>query len=247
MRHSLSVGECTLPLLTARALPLAAAVSVKHGCQRQCEQRLRWAHLARRALRCVAASVLALSAGALRSLQLHTNESQYITMRAQVAAAIYARIAPLLAGIDRLASIDGMTPASCAPNIRLYRYGPGDSFGRHIDESSTSPAGTSKLTLLVYLTGGGGDGEAECDEGGRGECECGEAAGDGGGRVDDADTLRGGATVFYKGYSPQVLALVEPRAGRLLLHGHGDRCLLHEAAAVKHGVKYVLRTDVVYQ
>jgi hypothetical protein len=39
---------------------------------------------------------------------------------------------------------------------------------------------------------------------------------------------------------------VVPRAGMALLHMHGDDCLEHEAAAVKQGVKYVLRSDVVY-
>ncbi len=32
----------------------------------------------------------------------------------------------------------------------------------------------------------------------------------------------------------------------MLLHLHGDECLEHEAAAVTAGVKYILRSDVVY-
>ncbi len=43
------------------------------------------------------------------------------------------------------------------------------------------------------------------------------------------------------------LAAVEPRAGLALLHKHGEHCLDHEAAEVKSGVKYVLRSDVVFQ
>ena len=36
-----------------------------------------------------------------------------------------------------------------------------------------------------------------------------------------------------------------PRLARLL-HGHGARCLTHEASVVTEGTKYVLRTDVLY-
>ena len=35
-------------------------------------------------------------------------------------------------------------------------------------------------------------------------------------------------------------------SGDLLMHGHGNQCLLHEAAPVTGGKKYILRTDVVH-
>ena len=37
-----------------------------------------------------------------------------------------------------------------------------------------------------------------------------------------------------------------PEAGAILMHMHGDRCLEHEAEPVLRGVKYILRTDIVY-
>ena len=43
------------------------------------------------------------------------------------------------------------------------------------------------------------------------------------------------------------LASVTPQPGLALLHKHGDCCLEHEALAVTNGVKYVLRSDVVFQ
>ena len=42
------------------------------------------------------------------------------------------------------------------------------------------------------------------------------------------------------------MAAVEPQEGMALLHRHGDRCLLHEAMPVEKGVKYVLRSDVIF-
>ncbi|KAG0555833.1 hypothetical protein KC19_11G006700 [Ceratodon purpureus] len=97
------------------------------------------------------------------------------------------------------------------PNIRLYRYGQGQRFGPHYDESvDIDGGGATEFTLLVYLTGG----------------------------------LRGGETVFYD--RRKIVAEVAPAAGMALFHIHGARCLLHEAKAVLKGIKYVLRSDVVF-
>ncbi|KAG0254728.1 hypothetical protein DFQ27_006705 [Actinomortierella ambigua] len=40
---------------------------------------------------------------------------------------------------------------------------------------------------------------------------------------------------------------VKPQQGLLLVHKHGDECMLHEAFGVQRGNKYVLRTDVLYE
>ncbi|KAF9973963.1 hypothetical protein BGZ73_002775 [Actinomortierella ambigua] len=40
---------------------------------------------------------------------------------------------------------------------------------------------------------------------------------------------------------------VKPQQGLLLVHKHGDDCMLHEAFGVQQGNKYVLRTDVLYE
>jgi len=44
----------------------------------------------------------------------------------------------------------------------------------------------------------------------------------------------------------RMVACVAPRVGRALLHRHGAACLEHEGRAVRCGVKYVLRSDVVF-
>ncbi|KAK9841028.1 hypothetical protein WJX81_006427 [Elliptochloris bilobata] len=105
------------------------------------------------------------------------------------------------------------------PNLRLYKYVVGQRFGRHFDDSVELGQGRiTAFTLLVYLSGG-------------------EAPG-------SPTRLVGGETVFY-GARGKLVASVEPRAGRALLHRHGDACLAHEGHAVRSGVKYVLRSDVV--
>jgi hypothetical protein len=58
---------------------------------------------------------------------------------------------------------------------------------------------------------------------------------------------KGGCTTFYTGhFSSAVAAKVTPTAGLILLHRHGEKCLTHEAQPVLEGVKYILRTDVVF-
>ena len=111
------------------------------------------------------------------------------------------------------------------PNFRLYRYERGDRFGMHVDESVTIDDNHETLfTLLVYLNGVGDT-----------------AAG--------AGPLAGGETVFYTGgmgKKAQPILAFAPRTGSALAHMHGERCLLHAGAQVQSGVKYLLRTDVVY-
>lgn len=56
----------------------------------------------------------------------------------------------------------------------------------------------------------------------------------------------GGATRFYPPQKRKSSVAFTPKEGAILLHIHGDRCLQHEADPVVSGVKWVLRTDVVY-
>ena len=143
-------------------------------------------------------------------------------------------------------------PIGLNSNFRFYKYEPGDRFGMHVDESvqvqveemelmARAPVGScssddkeakgaantkeesafTMWTLLVYLNGG------RPDEG-----------------------LEGGQTCFYTGFTPKkakLAASVDPLVGRCLAHIHGSRCMLHEGAEVSKGVKYLMRTDVVFQ
>ena len=108
-------------------------------------------------------------------------------------------------------------PVACNPNIRLYKYCKGHSFGMHVDESNTISNGsssgskpmTTRITVLIYLS----------------ECQ-------------------GGATRFRVSGRKEIA--YAPKTGSMLLHLHGDDCLPHQGDVVQGGIKYVLRTDLVY-
>ncbi|OKL59201.1 hypothetical protein UA08_05587 [Talaromyces atroroseus] len=110
------------------------------------------------------------------------------------------------------ARIWGGTPLGLNPNIRIYRYTPGQFFAQHWekayktdDESNTiqfpeTPLSSSKTltarttwTLLIYLT-----------------------------------MTEGGETVFYPEEEGSAPISVAPEVGMALLHRHGEHCLLHE-------------------
>ncbi|KAH6888034.1 hypothetical protein B0T10DRAFT_460687 [Thelonectria olida] len=108
------------------------------------------------------------------------------------------------------------------PNIRVYRYSKGQYFDCHYDDSNNlllsldkpTPVKTT-WTLLLYLTSA-------------------------------AEGCVGGETVFYphdrKSPKEEIVAPLE--TGMVLLHKHGDDCLLHEGREVTAGEKWILRTDL---
>ena len=108
-----------------------------------------------------------------------------------------------------------LQPSGCNPNIRLYKYGEGQRFGRHVDQANRLADGsTTEFTVLLYLN----------------------------------DDVEGGETVFYADHrSNQEACRFSPKAGAALIHAHGERCLTHEGAVVRKGVKYLLRTDLAYK
>ena len=55
---------------------------------------------------------------------------------------------------------------------------------------------------------------------------------------------KGVKTVFYKPYGNQVNLKVIPKTGMILFHDH---MIDHGVPELKKGVKYVIRTDVMYK
>ncbi|KAL6830060.1 hypothetical protein V8C40DRAFT_239243 [Trichoderma camerunense] len=113
----------------------------------------------------------------------------------------------------------GGEPVGLNPNIRIYRYSKGQYFDCHYDDSNnlildSVPVKTT-WTLLLYLTS-------------------------------SAEGCIGGETVFYphdrRSAAEEIAVSLE--TGMLLLHKHGDDCLLHEGREVQDGEKWVLRTDL---
>ncbi|KAL6807539.1 hypothetical protein GGI42DRAFT_318240 [Trichoderma sp. SZMC 28013] len=113
----------------------------------------------------------------------------------------------------------GGEPVGLNPNIRIYRYSKGQYFDCHYDDSNnlildSVPVKTT-WTLLLYLTS-------------------------------SSEGCIGGETVFYphdrKSAAEEIAVSLE--TGMLLLHKHGDDCLLHEGREVQDGEKWVLRTDL---
>ncbi|XP_075108096.1 uncharacterized protein LOC107762755 [Nicotiana tabacum] len=136
-------------------------------------------------------------------------------------------------GLNRLFSdlkIRGRVAIGLNPNIRFYRYKAGQRFGRHIDESVDIGEGKrTHYTLLIYLSGGSKS-KTKDDKDSQDSL---------------SETLVGGETVFY-GPRNALVAEVPPTEGMALVHIHGDKCMLHEARNVTKGIKYVLRSDVVF-
>lgn len=120
----------------------------------------------------------------------------------------------------------------------IYRYSPGQLFRKHYDDSVTINGTTSEWTLLIYLSG-----------------------------VEDG--VEGGETVFDLQQGKKVTKefVVGLNRGTVLLHRHGHECLLREfcifmsyfelgscllfahldeGREVKKGVKWVLRSDVLF-
>ncbi|KAL3652351.1 hypothetical protein CASFOL_002032 [Castilleja foliolosa] len=138
-------------------------------------------------------------------------------------------------GLSKLFSgfkIRGKVAVGLNTNLRFYRYVAGQRFGRHIDESVDLGEGKrTYYTLLIYLSGGLGKTKAMSKNDDPSQ--------------DSLDLLVGGETVFY-GPRSSLVAEVTPTEGMALVHIHGDKCMLHEARNVSKGIKYVLRSDVVF-
>lgn len=72
-----------------------------------------------------------------------------------MAAAIWERIRPVTPP-----HVDGRPASGCNSNIRLYKYQPGQRFGKHIDQSNyLGEMGATEYTVLLYLNEGVREGE----------------------------------------------------------------------------------------
>ncbi|KAJ7312922.1 hypothetical protein DFH08DRAFT_791180 [Mycena albidolilacea] len=146
-------------------------------------------------------------------------------------AAMYARVVALLPQTVHGGAVKGINR-----RFRLYRYRPGALYRPHIDGAwpasaldeaeSTGPSYVydsdptvySRLTFLIYLN----------------------------------DGFDGGCTTFFLPSAEHGILEarpVKPRTGTVCVFPHGAArgSLLHEGSGVTEGVKYVIRTEVLYE
>lgn len=113
--------------------------------------------------------------------------------------------------------------------MRFLRYGPGQFFKEHCDGTYETPDGSQRsfYTFHLYLN------------------DSAQALGiKKGSKEDTPDLLRGGATTFHSVDMTKRLD-VDPKIGRILIFQH--RRLLHSGDLVTKGVKYTMRTDLMFE
>ncbi|KAI1505771.1 oxidoreductase domain-containing protein [Biscogniauxia marginata] len=154
--------------------------------------------------------------------------SQYLANR------LLDRILPHLSSnitiLDNAPDITGQIPvlhkekwkiSRLAENLGFLRYGPGNYFRPHADGHFVNEKAREKsyLTMHLYLNGGG---------------------------MDEDGKVEGGATRFAVDFQDPLAAKldVDPKAGSVVIFQQRD--LYHEGVEVTKGVKYTIRTDVIY-
>lgn len=110
------------------------------------------------------------------------------------------------------------TPRGLLENIRIYKYEQGEFFGPHYDESVPSPVNPRLVSQWTLLVYLSVKGEP----------------------------VDGGETVFHLPGRKGETLVVKPERGSAMLHRHGSGCIKHEGAPVRKGVKWVLRSDLLY-
>jgi hypothetical protein len=142
--------------------------------------------------------------------------------------------------------------------LRFLKYTSGMYFREHYDGSYVTPDGKeiSFLTVHVYLNGDSScrdiDTSSEVAASGTEDIDIPDS---GSGSVSRPDTddpaavdngpVRGGATRFFSMHHGGKFMDVKPEMGTCLVFQH--RGLLHSGEEVEAGVKYTIRSDVIYQ
>ncbi|KIM25824.1 hypothetical protein M408DRAFT_204715 [Serendipita vermifera MAFF 305830] len=132
--------------------------------------------------------------------------------------------------------------------MRFLKYGPGQFFKEHCDGQFTTPGRIDEqsfITLHLYLN----DSLQALTPVDSGNDPATSASfppplGNPESPTPPEDMLRGGATPFHSMDMKRKLD-VDPKAGRVLLFQH--KGLLHSGDYVTNGVKYTMRTDLMYE
>jgi hypothetical protein len=164
---------------------------------------------------------------------------------------------------NRPSSLWGGTPLGLNPNIRIYRYTPGQFFAPHYDESNNLSFPISPITSTTSPASSSSSSSSSSTLTKKPTTTI-------PGRTtwtfllyltSPATGCAGGETVFYpdpvilpmksgggkkkKGVPPPEPFVVKLETGLALLHKHGEDCMVHEGRAVTAGEKWVIRSDLV--
>jgi predicted 2-oxoglutarate/Fe(II)-dependent dioxygenase YbiX len=107
--------------------------------------------------------------------------------------------------------------------FRVYRYEQGQRFFPHVDVRTRVPLGETRASLMIYLNDGFEGGETRFFE----EKDKKSRRGEGRGRK----------------FNNRVRFAVRPAVGSVVVFDH---LLLHEGSEVTAGVKYAVRSDLIY-
>jgi predicted 2-oxoglutarate/Fe(II)-dependent dioxygenase YbiX len=81
----------------------------------------------------------------------HRDNGRLAVESAEIASAIFERLRPFVP-----AQVGRRRVTGCNPNLRFYKYGVGQRFGRHVDQSNRLADGsTTEFTVLLYLSDDG--------------------------------------------------------------------------------------------
>lgn len=176
---------------------------------------------------------------------------------------------PLVTGLGPAKRGEVLRLSRLNERLRFLRYEGGDYFRHHCDACFVTPDGLERslFTLHLYLNGEGeqdmeelqphieranktnllfaknwelGFSEVESEEGQVGDGSCPSATES----LQKNETLLGGATSFTAGMKWREAVRIFPKMGSVLIFQ--QRNLFHGGDDVFRGVKYTLRTDVMY-
>eukprot|EP00854_Cymbomonas_tetramitiformis_P007717 gene7717-9180_t len=94
----------------------------------------------------------------------HRDCGRLVVQDDTIAGALFERMKPFLSCTLQDSAGTTWDLDGCAGNLRLYKYGPGQSFGKHYDDSNDlDNERRTFFTLLLYLNGGEEDGQESGD------------------------------------------------------------------------------------
>lgn len=146
------------------------------------------------------------------------NNTRVVLDAPLLAKELWTRIRQYVDATHAEASLAGLND-----RFRVYQYEPGQRFFPHVDVRTTVPMGETRASFMIYLN----------------------------------DDFEGGSTRFFevkekksrrgegrgRKFDNRVRFSVRPPTGSVVVFDH---LLLHEGAEVTAGIKYAVRSDVIY-